>query len=220
MIIFGIDAGLTGPGLAVASVTNTTKKVLHAECFIPSDYHTIKRVSEQDFNRVQQIVRHTWSLCHRFQPHVVIIELPTGGAKSAGAIRGMAYSISMNAAIVEGLPNFLQKPAIIELITPLENKKGGTNVTKWKVPIEQGKWEIVAAMTNQWPGVNWPRKKRNPVEYDDAKAWAIADALSCISTFLLKHPAILSDEAPHSTDTSESEARMNTSDRHEIHATS
>ena len=194
MVIFGVDAGLTAPGFAVVETSddNPVGKILLAECFIPEwkldgDGKKAKiRKTDQDAWRIRQIVNRMFTIALQYKPEVIVAELPTGGAKSGGAIRGMAFSTSMTISFLEALEVFDQKtwPNEVVTITPNENKKGGTGKLKWDIEIEQGKWEIMVAIDKIWPGIAWPRKKRLKTEFDDGLCWAMADALSCIATYL------------------------------------
>jgi hypothetical protein len=199
MIIFGIDAGLTAPGFAVVETSdkNETGKVLLAECFIPEwkkdangKVAKLKK-TEHDAWRIGQIVRRMLYITEEYKPEVIVAELPTGGAKSGGAIRGMAYSTAMTVSTIEAMLFYGKNPTHwineIVYISPLENKKGGTGQLKWHADENQGKWDVFVAITKIWPDVKWPMKKKPKTEHDDAKCWAIADALSCVATFLRKY---------------------------------
>lgn len=197
-IIIGIDAGLTSPGVSVIETaeTNPTGSVLLSECFIPemnrrdAKGKIIKvKKTEQDTYRIGQIVRHILDICKKYNPEIIVVELPTGGARSAKAIRGMAFSTAMTVAALEALeyyrkgdPDFILAKVIY--ITPMANKKGGSGHLKWNIPIEQGKWEVMNGVKAIWPDVQWPMKRNRPTEYDDGKCWAMADSLSCIATYL------------------------------------
>jgi Holliday junction resolvasome RuvABC endonuclease subunit len=191
MRIMGLDAGLTAPGFAVVETSeeNLVGKIIHTECFIPEWDKSILKKTEQDVWRVSQIVKRVWTIVRQLDVNTIVAELPTGGAKSAGAIKGMAYSTSMTATAIEAL-KFFEPNRIMEVvfITPLENKKGGTGKKKWDIEIEQGKWEIMSSIRGIWPEVDtlWPKKKKKPQEVDDGLCWAISDALSCIATYLRK----------------------------------
>jgi hypothetical protein len=201
MVIYGIDAGLTAPGFAVVETSEEKPigEIRHVECFIPEWKLNDKgrkaqiRKTDQDSWRIRQIVKRMFELAIQYKPDVIIAELPTGGAQSGGAIRGMAFSTAMTVAFLESLETFKDYylnvhnknwPTEVVTITPIENKKGSTGRLKWDVPIEQGKWEIMTAVDKIWPGIEWPRKKRLKTEYDDGLCWGMADSLSCVATYL------------------------------------
>lgn len=205
MIIMGVDAGLVAPGIAIVSTSDEKPvgSILLAECFQPewkmdkTGHKADIRKTDQDAWRIRQIVNKLLTVANQFKPDVIVAELPTGGAKSSSAIRGMAYSTSMTIAFLEALqfynkdtliyPIVKDWPSEVVCITPNENKKGGTGKLKWDVDIEQGKWEIMVAIGKIWPDFKWPVKKNKPLEVDDGKAWAAADALSCIATYLRRN---------------------------------
>lgn len=199
MIIMGVDAGLTAPGFAIVETSATCPlgKVLVAECFIP----TVKRgrniggkvfkLRKTDFDaeRICQITGRMFDLALQYKPEAIIAELPTGGAKSGAAIRGMAFSTAMTVSFTQALKSLVPNagwPTTVEFITPIDNKKGSTGMAKWDVETEQGKWCVFNAVSRIWPYCKWPHKKTHPTEIDDGKAWAMADGLSCIATYLRK----------------------------------
>lgn len=185
-IVMGIDAGLTSPGVAVVRCGSVAAygDIVMAECFRPSVDRQRLSTSMFDAARCAQIVRYIAGLIRLHQPDVIVIELPTGGARSAAAIKGMAMSTAMTSALVA-----LVRPTAtaVVVITPLQNKKGSTGEkarSMSKADSEQSKWNVLAAVNQAWPGLGWPRKKRKPAELDDAVCWAMADALSCVLTYL------------------------------------
>ena len=194
MVIYGIDAGLTAPGFAIVETSEEKPvgEVRHKECFVPEWVLDEKgrkaniRKTDQDAWRIAQIFNRMYELAVQFKPDVIVAELPTGGAQSGGAIRGMAFSTAMTISFLEAIKiaKYPGWPTEMITITPNENKKGGSGRIKWDVPIEQGKWEIFTAIDKIWPGQKWPMKKRHKTEYDDGLCWAMADALSCIATYL------------------------------------
>ena len=199
MVIYGIDAGLTSPGFAIVETSEDKPigEIKHAECFIPEWKEAEKdvkgrkihiRKTDQDSWRIAQIFNRMDAIAKQFKPDVIIAELPTGGAQSGGAIRGMAFSTAMTVCFLEAIKtdNSIWPTEIIT-ITPIENKKGGTGRLVWDIPIEQGKWEVFTAIDKIWPGYKWPMKKRHKTEYDDGVCWAMADALSCIATYLRRN---------------------------------
>lgn len=208
--ILGIDAGFTSMGIAVC---DTDLNFTCAECFIP-DVKRIEKVklekktkkitlsqTEFDTQRIYKISSRIIEVITDYRPDIVIVELPTGGAKSAGAIKGMAMSTALTCATLNvikhsGIHNFE-----LVRITPIQNKKGATGLDKWHGEgHDEDKWLIFQHVNKQWPNIPWPKKARNPEEYDDAKCWAMADALSCIMTWarMNNHCKIVKDNGIHS----------------------
>lgn len=184
-IVFGIDAGLTSPGFAL--IQTDTDTLLFAECFIPK---SVNHGSKSDFNadRVGEIALRIAELCDSWLPEVVIVELPTGGAKSAGAGRGMALSLATTVAALTLIAQQFAargQPLSLRWITPMENKKGGLGLKKW-ISGADSKTLTLDAMTRLYPLAPWPMKKakkNKPAVRDLPKCWAVADALSCVVTY-------------------------------------
>lgn len=185
--IMGIDAGLTGPGLAVVEVTATRPSglVLLAECFRPKiEDPTSLSTTLFDAARCAQIASYIAQMIATYKPDVIVCEFPTGGAKSSAAIKGMAMATAMTSAIIA--LSAAQGCQLIA-ITPMQNKKGSAGPakkSKSEQDSEQSKWNVLAAVNLAWPGLPWPRKRRKPEELDDAVCWTMADALSCVLTYL------------------------------------
>ena len=203
MRLFGIDAGFCTTGFSVVDFDESqptfSSGVLHAECFIPERPNKLTASKTlSDVTRVEQTTLRLIDLCLRYLPDVVVVELPTGGAKSSGAMRGMAYATAMTCAALFALKKLtpIWTPEF-EFITPNANKKGATGLRVWNVEVAQGKWEVFVAVKAIWPNVNWPVKRgKRAAEYDDAKCWAIADSLACVATYLRRKGVTLPEVTP------------------------
>lgn len=177
MIIFGIDAGFTAPGFAVVDIQSLPGKILHAECVqtertSKANFKKLKlRVSEDDARRICVITTRISEIVQEFKPDLVVAEVPTGGARGANAIKGMAFSTAMTVAAC----NVLRVP--LRLITPTQNKKGSTQLDK-----TAEKDAVFEAVSMTWPEFQWPRMKTRE-DIDEIQCWAIADALSCVMTY-------------------------------------
>ena len=192
MIIMGVDAGLTSPGFSIVDLATNTP--VHYECFIP-EMPDSGRKTEKDAGRIGQIVTRMLNLIQQHRPEVIVAELPHGGAKSAAAIKGMAFSTSMTVAALTAFNwgwlrhGWQVDPPKIVYITPTQNKKGALGVAKLPRGEDQiDKWDIYRAVKDRWPTVVWPLKLRGPNkgQLDDGKVWAIADALACVMTYQLQ----------------------------------
>lgn len=193
--IIGWDTGLTSPGIAVVKITDLKPigDVLMAECFQPKFPEDTATNTESATYRIAQITERIIHLCDLYEPHVIVAELPTGGAKSSSAVRGMAFSTATTAATLTAVVHYRRKAGMtvipeIVYITPNANKKGSTGLKTWNIPPELSKSEVMTAVANIWPGIAWPRKKNRKgietADLDDSKCWAISDSLSCIATYL------------------------------------
>ena len=190
----GIDAGLTSPGFSVVetSAEFPVGKVVLSECFVPkwimAANGKVAKVgkTKQDAYRIGQITRRLLDIVKKHSPDVIIAELPTGGAKSGAAIRGMAFSTAMTVAALEAVAYYDQagEPKKVVYISPIDNKKGSTGKKTWDVAPEQSKLAVYKSIDAIWPGIAWPMQKRKKTNLDLGPCFAMADSLSCIATYL------------------------------------
>jgi hypothetical protein len=188
MTIFGLDAGFCAPGLAIVHWPTTGWGTpTAAECFIPKQLKDTSKTCN-DVHRISQIALKLDLYITNYCPDVIVVELPTGGARSAAAIKGMAFTTGSTAAalaiILDHRKRAGEKVPELVYITPNQNKKGSLNLPKLPTGDEKvDKWDILRAVDAIWPGhIAWPKKKNGKM--DDAKCWAIADALSCVATYI------------------------------------
>ncbi len=186
--IFGIDAGLTAPGFAI--VRRQTDRpddfgaVLHAECFLP-DAERVGSKSTYDADRIAQIVTRIVELSDQYAVSRFACELPTGGAKSSAAVRGMAFSTAMSVSAITCIR--LARPTVsVQYVTPIQSKKASSGIGARHTDADQGKWDVFQAVNAVWRYEDWPKKRRKSHQHllDDSRCWAIADALSAILTDL------------------------------------
>lgn len=169
MRIFGIDAGFTAAGFAVVETSQGPYgKILHAECYQTARTPPKKRksVTEDDARRIVELVSRMQWIASQFSPDAIVMELPTGGARGAGAIKGMAFSTGTTITAA----HFLKIPFAI--INPFQNKVASTGKT------HGDKAEVMRSAEACWPGIVWPKLKNGKIDY--VRSEAIADALSCI----------------------------------------
>ena|SRR2546425_5225102 len=180
MVILGIDAGFSAPGLAVVDcpgINDGYGDVLWTECVrpAPADKKELRRqglsLTHGHAWRIVKIVDRLAEAVAHYRPRVAAVELPTGGARSASAIRGMAFSTSMTVATL----HTLKVP--IYHVTPLKSKRGSTASEK-----AADKDMVVDAVASCWP-IDWPMLK-TASRPDKISCWAIADALSAALTFI------------------------------------
>jgi Holliday junction resolvasome RuvABC endonuclease subunit len=104
--LLGIDAGFSAPGYAVLELTPDTAKVLTAGCIQTKAISKKQRrtdsvyKSEDDARRIEEIAVSLAQVIREWSPDVAAVELPSAGAKSAAAIRGMAYATSVTASVL------------------------------------------------------------------------------------------------------------------------
>lgn len=178
-IYLGIDSGYVAPGFVVIDWPTTgLSHIKHAECFrtkgLTGKQRKHRKVykSHDDARRCIEVSDRIELLVRHHRPDAAVVELPSAGAKSAGAIKGMA----LGAATTIVTLHRLGVPA--HYITPGANKAGSTTDR------EAQKDAVLAAVKTQWPDfVDWPRMKRKDAP-DLSSCWAIADAASCVLTHL------------------------------------
>ena len=141
-----------------------------------------RKVTEDDALRITLIVNRMVELVCRFSPDAVVAELPVGGARSAGAIKSMAFSTAMTVATF----TILNLPVLF--ISPYDTKRivgGVTRVAKG----EDYKAHVIAGVKKVWPNINWPRMKKLD-KVDPIQQEAIADALGAAIVFQSMKPDI------------------------------
>ena len=111
-----------------------------------------KLVSVQDLKGMMDTIREIKNLIEKYKVEEIVCELGTGGAKSASAIKGLAYSFSFIAAPViffnlefktltpQAVKKFVykkcsgDKDGIIDFVTKKLNlKTTGNKLTKWHI---------------------------------------------------------------------------------------
>jgi len=205
-IWMGIDAGYGKPGFAFAEVSEETGryspgKYVYSEAYFPEckqkeNYAKFSKLTQtqQDILVVQQITARVIHLINAYTPTTVICELPTGGAKSASAVRAMGMATSMTVAAITTAQLYLTDIDVLTdqnrefrfvPITPMQNKKGSTKLKKWVgTNHDEDKWTVLRAVQEVWPDIPFPKKKskKRNHELSEADSWAMSDALSCILT--------------------------------------
>lgn len=177
-IYFGIDCGYAAPGFAIVDAYAGCGTVLYAECFRTKGLSKKQRnaqdvyKSHDDARRCITVSDEIKRLVEIYDPDYAVVELPSAGAKSATAIKGMA----LGAATTVVTLHRLDVPVLY--ITPGANKRGSTDDRNAQ------KDAVKDAVQKIWPAFNgWPKlKKKNAL--DREACWAVADALSTIYTYL------------------------------------
>jgi Holliday junction resolvasome RuvABC endonuclease subunit len=96
MKVAGIDIGFSNMGISIFEVKNQTMEYLDSECFRSKKAKKSKDyVSLQDVARIEFIMFGTMNFLRMHNPELVIIELPTGGAKSSRAARALGIATCM-----------------------------------------------------------------------------------------------------------------------------
>ena len=150
--VLGIDAGFAAPGWSVVQVGNEGFEVKKAGAIITTGTSAKERKkgkiykSEDDARRIEEIAGTFRELLCEFDPHIVAIELPTSGAKSAAAIKGMAYAAACVVSVMKAM-DFK-----VYYLTPRANK---LTATADRLASKQA---MVDAISRQFPNFPWPLK--------------------------------------------------------------
>ena len=171
MNVLGIDAGFTALGVAVVKVDEKSPtlplgSLVYRNCVRTDRSKDRDSVTTDDAKRITQLVDEYLKIVETYRPDVAVAELPTGGARGAGAIKGMAFSTSMTVTALH-----LLKVKMI-IISPLANKKASTGNPNAE------KSQVMSAVGKFWPGIVWPRLPKGKI--DMVYAEAVCDALSTI----------------------------------------
>ncbi len=191
MIVLGLDAGFSAPGFAIVDLQNNGfGKIIHTECFMPKlnkEENKLKKCkklhkADEFFIKINQVCDKIHELITTYNVELVITELPVGGAKSAKAIRGMAFSFALTISAIRIIQKYYNNLKV-EIISPQENKRGSLGVKKLTRNIDISKWSIFNAVDEIWKEqIDWPKLKRKDA-LASIKCWAVADALSCVATY-------------------------------------
>jgi Holliday junction resolvasome RuvABC endonuclease subunit len=130
-------------------------------------------VASDDARRIEEVTRAILDLSRATPPDAAVVELPVGGAKSAKAIKGMAYAAATSIATL----CVLKIPTTV--ISPFASKKHLTGDPY------ADKEEVILAVQQIWPDISWPSKamKRGKPKIDMRGMEAIADALAAAATY-------------------------------------
>jgi Holliday junction resolvasome RuvABC endonuclease subunit len=178
-VVLGIDAGFTHPAFSVVRFRGPpfsleSSEVVFTQCMTteraPRDER--KSVADDDVSRIEIISDALTRLVRDFKPNLVAVELPLSGARSALAIKGMAYSTAIAAVTLRRLG------ANVIYFTPYDTKRCLTGD-----PAAE-KAQMIEAVNRTWPNIQWPKLKsaRRKHEVDIVQAENIADSLATIIT--------------------------------------
>ena len=185
LTILGLDAGFSLPGIAVLShslsdgLTMDWAAALQTSATSKKDRakeHIYK--SDDDARRVMEISDWLASAVLEFDPHHIVVELPSSGAKSAGGIRGMALAAATAVATFKRLG---YGGSTLHFVTPGQNKKGSTGDRNAEKEAVLAAIKAKFPSFARWPQKSGPRKKPGP---DLPAQFAAADAASAILTAL------------------------------------
>lgn len=174
MRLLGVDAGFSAPGAVIVDYSSLANShIVHVGC-VTNEKEKASSVALDDIRRIGQVVDFLRGLVSLYQPELAIIELPLSGARSARAIKGMAYATAIAVTVVQ----VLKVPFIP--INPYENKRLSAGAQHAE------KEEVISAVHAVWEDIPWPMKvSRGKMTNrpDERQQEAIADALSTIIAY-------------------------------------
>lgn len=121
--VVGIDAGFAATGLAAVTLTAGERGVVVANNCVRTEKNRERRglrVADDDAARCRTLAMEVQRFLEAFPPHVVAVELPTGGARGARPNRAMGMATGMIAAVL-ALGQYA-----VQWVTPMEVKKAAT----------------------------------------------------------------------------------------------
>jgi len=164
--ILGMDPAFRNFGMAKANINPKTL------IYLPYDLKLIqteknaenKSVAEDVIRRVKYIRSISEDYCAGTD--ICIAEIPTGGGKSANAIKAMSYATVLS-VIDHKIPLIHVTPREVKLATV-----GKATATKE---------EMIEWAYSKWPDLNWPKKKsKGGLELVTGKCEHLADAIAAI----------------------------------------
>lgn len=174
--IVGVDLGFRNTGLVAAAPE-------HSDVGYSIDKFTCIKteragkkkaifVAQDDVQQCQNLFTGVMEFIRQVDPTALAVELPTAGAKGARANRGMGIATGMAASVaaVTGLP--------VIWIYPEDSKKlvGGKK--------NASKDDMMNAVRNTWPQVEWPKAKNQFEHIADAAAALLVARCSDIYKFM------------------------------------
>jgi Holliday junction resolvasome RuvABC endonuclease subunit len=146
---------------------------LYGGCITTERAKERQSVAVDDCQRIADITRWICTIYDEWEPEVVVLETPMSGARSAMAIKGMAFSTAM--CMATAVAHF--RCEILQLISPYDSKKWLTGNSHAE------KDQMIKVVSGHFPDVVWP-KMRKKQGIDLTRAEAIADALAAALTYL------------------------------------
>jgi Holliday junction resolvasome RuvABC endonuclease subunit len=162
MIVAGIDIGFRNSGIVIFDVDGDQMKYVASACISPKKPKKAKYVALADADMLKQSALAITDMLRKYNVQRVSFELPTGGALSARANRGLAFATCMCVYI----PLLLNIES--SFVTPREVKLAATG-DQWAE-----KDAVIAAVAQLFPEVlDHPKTKQEHIA--DAAGVAMAD---------------------------------------------
>jgi Holliday junction resolvasome RuvABC endonuclease subunit len=164
MVILGIDVGFAKPGICVIDTSIGDQwRVLHTSILktAPGKKQAGEYVSHLDAARMVLVARWMRDVVRTHRPTQACIELPSGGARNATAIRSMAMASGTTVATLA----VLDVPT--RYVTPRETKLFMTG------DADAEKVQMVDAVARRFPSMTWPGAAEARAAIADAVAAAL-----------------------------------------------
>lgn len=177
----GVDAGFGAPGIAIVEVTNETtligSRVVELFCCVTTRDQDRDYVIYDDACRIRAVADLFNDVLRKYTPDLAVVELPHGGAKSALAIKGMAYASAI------AITTFHTRRIRTAYLNPYTNKRASTG------DHQADKEMVICGVVSRWESIPWiPKvyKKKKPalISPDSQKQEACADALSAVIAYV------------------------------------
>ena len=158
--VLGVDIGFRSTGLALFDTDGDTPLLMKTECIQPKKDKDRKKkyVAIADMEHLVKMVRGLEIFIDGWRVKDIVVELPTGGARSSRAVRLMGMASAMIATIV------VLKGLNVKWLTPKQIKQAACGKDSAE------KDEIMAEMGKLYPSINTIPKCRRE---------HIADAIAC-----------------------------------------
>ena len=186
-VVAAYDAGFTAPGAVAIEYDPRTKQVKGLGHSLISTERSADRtsVASDDCHRINRIINWLMATQSAWKPLVAVVEIPLSGARSALAIKGMAFATAVTFSTIKVGFGCL----VFQVVTPYETKRWCTG--NHDAPKE----EMIKAVSSTF-NVDWPKQVRHKNELDWPKCEAIADAYAAGLTFLRIKPATRTQAKP------------------------
>lgn len=178
MICLCLDPGIAHTGAALARIGNRThaiKKVRWVKLLETTGLTKKKRKAgkvsktQDDIRRIQSCLLTLFGLIEKCDPDIIVAEAPLGGSRSAAAVKYLAMTTAVLAAITVRFPNIR-----VIFLSPFDVKKGFCG------KVYADKEEIISRALRKHGNVpGWPRNKAGKL-MSNAKLEHCADAIAIL----------------------------------------
>lgn len=158
--VAGIDIGFRNTGVSIFDVDRGSMKLIDSECFRSKKVKGSKDyVAEQNAHSIREVLVPVVKFIRDYKVQMLVIELPTGGAKSSSAARALGIATCMAVALtmLAGCEYMYVAPRDVKIATT------GDQYAE--------KNDIIKAMETKFPGI---------LKHKKGKREHIADSIGCV----------------------------------------